>query len=469
MGQDTREVRTYMSYGLPIDPAKVFTLVDLDISYALATPLVSLNDAREPISALSDTWDYHGEKEIRFHLCKDAVWSDGSPLTASDVIASLGRAKRLYRKELKSLFDLVESIEEKDAHTVAFHLNIPAKGSGIVLKLTEPMYGILAVKKDDTISFAKTSGPYLLAASSNSEVEFSLNHHWIRAQPNMAERVFVRHPPKGGDLQEGFLKDRWVNILATSSLAPAALKKRYDEAHFSTWNRSLDKVFFLSPGPGLANEEGRELVQFLNKKMDRAVVTNQMSGFHLSDQFFVPGYVLHDPDFKKSLKADYVPEKFKNRPLNILGIEAKLSPQLAENLVAAIKDITGVEPKIRTVPLGELDKARSASEYDFLVGSLPVNDANVEGALGYIFGMHPPFIPNAGTNNFHDRVLAAKRLASQPERNLEYRKVFADAINEGCILPLFHFSTVVLTKSGIDLSMVPTTDETVAFSKVRFK
>ena len=30
------EIRTYMSFGLPIDPANIRTLVDLDLSYALA-------------------------------------------------------------------------------------------------------------------------------------------------------------------------------------------------------------------------------------------------------------------------------------------------------------------------------------------------------------------------------------------------------------------------------------------------
>jgi hypothetical protein len=115
---------------------------------------------------------------------------------------------------------------------------------------------------------------------------------------------------------------------------------------------------------------------------------------------------------------------------------------------------------------------REAGHYDIFVASLPVNDVNVEGSLGYIFGVSPPFIPNAGEagpKNFHARIINAKNLVDQSARNSEYRKVFADAINDGCILPLFHFSTIVIAKSGLDLSMVPTTDETVAFSKVRFK
>ena len=52
-----REIKTYMSFGLPVDPAKVFTLVDLDLSYALASTLVDWSDSKEVISGLADRWD----------------------------------------------------------------------------------------------------------------------------------------------------------------------------------------------------------------------------------------------------------------------------------------------------------------------------------------------------------------------------------------------------------------------------
>jgi len=39
-----------------------------------------------------------------------------------------------------------------------------------------------------------------------------------------------------------------------------------------------------------------------------------LGGLTLSDQFFVPGYVLFDPEFKKSLADSGLPEEFKKRP-----------------------------------------------------------------------------------------------------------------------------------------------------------
>jgi MarR-like DNA-binding transcriptional regulator SgrR of sgrS sRNA len=392
-------------------------------------------------------------------------------ITATDVVASLDRAKRVYREQLKSLYDLVDSIEAKKT-TVIFKLNVPAAGSGVVKKLTEPMYGILALKTDGSIDLLKTSGPYFVASSTDKEIKLAANPHWYKAQPGMAEVISVRQPPKGVDPQNSFLQDDWVNLLTSSSLTPESLNQKYKSAHFSIWNRNLDKIFFLAPGPRLTNAEGRRFVQLLNQKMNRKSLTKGMSGFTLSDQFFLSGYVLFDPEFHKTLAEGTIPETFKSRPLEIFGIDSRLSQSLRENLKEAIKEVTGHTPHLTTVSAGEADKIRSAGKFDLWAGALPVNDANVEGALGYIFGFDPPFIPNAGENgqdNFHARVLSAKKLSDQSERNLEYRKIFSDAINNGCVLPLFHFSTVGIAKNGMDLSMVPTSDETVTFSKVRFK
>ena len=102
---------------------------------------------------------------------------------------------------------------------------------------------------------------------------------------------------------------------------------------------------------------------------------------------------------------------------------------------------------------------------------MPINDPNVEGFMGFVFGLTPPIIPNAGEGkkDFQARIKTARATPDQLERNLEYRRIFTESVQEGCVLPLFHYSTIVIAKEGIDLSQIPTTDETVAFSKVQFK
>lgn len=466
------EIRTYMSFGLPVDPANIRTLVDLDLSYALASTLVDWNEMKEPIAGLAESWKYTSEKEVSFHLRKDAKWSDGTKLTARDVIASFDRAQAVHRDSLKSLFDLVQKIEAKDDLTIVFKLNVAGENSGLIRKLTEPMYGVLALKKDGSIDFSKSSGPYSLRAASEKELSLSQNSLWYKKMPNMAELVTIRPPPKGEELQKSFLNDDWINLLTSSSLTPENIHKKFVDAHYTIWSRSLDKIFHLSPSSRLANEDGRQLVRTLNSKMNRKILTDGIIGFNLADQFFPSGYVLFNPEFQKSLGSSDVPTKYKSKPLEILGIDARVSETLRKNLSEAIRNVTGIEPTFKVVPLSEFEVARVAGKYDFIAASLPVNDPNIEGAIGFFIGLTPPIIPDAaeiGSKAFSKRVQNAKLLKNQSERNLEYRKIFSEATNEGCVLPLFHFSTVVVAKKGIDLGNVPTTDETVAFSKIRFK
>lgn len=464
-------VKTYLPFTLPIDPAHVRTLVDLDLSYALGTPLVEWSQTRDLVSGLAESWGVTGDKEITFKVDAAAKWSDGNPVTAEQVVKSLLRAKAAHGDSLKTLYDHVASIEAKDHKTVVFKLNVPAATSGVVRKLTEPMYGIVFVKDGNAIDLTKTTGPFTLKSASASEIELVQNTSWLFRQPNMPKAVQIRLPPANVDPQDHFLKDSWANLLGASSLVPSKTGEEFEKAHFQVWHRNLDKVFFLAAGPRLTSEEGRALFQAMQQKMSRTDLTKGLKGFHLTEQFFPKGYVLFDPAFQERKTETKLPGSFREKPLEILSAKSFMNKTLEKNIQTAIKKLTGVEPIFNLVSVADFEKNRAAGNYDILAGALPVNDPNVEGAMGFFFGLTPSIIPNAGegSKDFQARVRKAHLLPDQLERNLEYRRVFTEATQEGVLFPIFHYSTTVIAKDGIDLSAVPTSDETIAFSKVRFK
>lgn len=460
-----------MAFGLPVDPANVRTLVDLDLSYALSSTLTEWSDSRELVAGIAKSWEMPKKNEIKFILKDRLMWSDGSEVTAIQVVKSFERTKKDHGDSLKSLFDQVASITAVGANTVKFELKVDAMSSGVLTKLTEPMYGLVFVNDDGKIDLSKTVGPFVLSNATHEALALKQNKKWYRYHAGMAEVVSIRRPPAGDEIQDSFLRDEWVNIMTSSSLVEKSVNETFEKKMFSIWNRSLDKIFFLSPGSKLANDDGRKFFKFLNKELDRSVLTSGLSGFSLTQQFFPSGYVLFDPEFKKGLTEVSLPKQFQTRPIKILGVSSRLNTRLKENIKAAIKKAIGIEPEFKLVQLSDFEKARAEKDYDFLAGALPVNDPNVEGAMGFFFGLNPPIIPDAGVDSlaFSERVSKAKALPSQSDRNLEYRRIFSDATNHGSIVPLFHYSTVVIAKSGMDLSAVPMSDETVAFSKVKFK
>ena len=467
----SRAIKTYMPFTLPVDPANVRTLIDLDLSYALGTTLVGWSSTRELVSGLAESWMPTGEKEITFKISSSSKWSDGSAVTAQQVVKSLLRAKKMHGNSLKALYEHITIIEARDPKTVVFKLDVPAATSGVVRKLTEPMYGIVLVKDNDTLDLSKTTGPFILKSTSEKQIDLVANKFWIFHKINMPDVVHIRRPPAGEELQDSFLEDSWANLLGSSSLISESINQKYKNAQYQIWNRNLDKVFFFVPGPKLINDEGRALFRYLNLHLDRSQIAKGLSGFNLTEQFFPQGYVLFDPEFQKKKLEVKIPSIFQKRPLEILAAESRMGETLQSNIKRVLTKLTGVEPKFKLVSLSQFEKTRVEGNYDLVAGSLPVNDPNVEGAMGFFFGLNPPIIPNAGEGpkDFQARVKAARSQADQLSRNLEYRRIFTEATLEGSLFPIFHYSTIVIAKDGIDLTEVPTTDETVAFSKVRFK
>jgi MarR-like DNA-binding transcriptional regulator SgrR of sgrS sRNA len=472
MAQESRTIKTYLSFGLPVDPSNVKTLVDLDLSYALASTLVDWSDTRNLNEGLATPVEASTDREFAFKLRPQAKWSDGSAVTASQVVKSFERAKKLHPEDLKSLFEIIDRIEAQGESTVVFRLNRAMGTSQLIHKLTEPMYGVVFVNEDGSVDLKKSSGAFALKKETAQELVLAANPFWYGRDTNMADNIVVRHPPKALEKsdEDAFSADPWPNLIASSSLIPQKIASLYEQKKFSVWNRSLDRVFFLSPAPRLANAEGRTLFQALNQKLDRKTLLDGLSGYHLSQQFFPPGYVIFDREFQAANAVVDIPAPFKGRPLVVLFAEGRMGGALKYNLSETLKKATGIAPTFRSVALADFDKERAAGQYDILVATLPVNDPNLEGAVSFFFGMTPPLIPNAGEGdgNFRARITQA-RILDEEKRNAEYRKVFTQSVHSGCILPLFHFSSVVVARDGIDLSRVPTSDETVAFSKVRFK
>lgn len=465
---NAKTVRTYMSFSMPIDPSNILTQADLDLSHSLATSLIEWDESMQPTAALASSWETVSDSKIAIHLKPNAKWSDGSNITASEVVASFDRAKRIHRDALDGLFGMVKQISAANKQTVLFELNVPVSKSGIYRKLTEPMYGILHVNADGTLDLKKSSGPFLVGSSSASEIQLQVNRYWFDFDPAMPERIVVR-AQSGTQTPDAALKDTWANLTPSSSLVPESIAAAYASAHLSALKRNLEKIFLLVPSVRLSNPNGRKLLQALSSHLDSKDVVRGIRGYTISRQFYPPGYSLFDPAFPKPAD-ETVPSEFTSKRLTLLMVDSVAGNLLKDGLANAVRTATGQTPFIRSVALGELEKERAAGDYDLAAISIPVNELDLDGAMSFFFGISPPLIPSAGDgdSDFKKRIDQAKKLESKAERNSEYRKIMAAATKAGSLLPLLHYSTVVLAKNGIRISQKQATDETIGFSKVRF-
>lgn len=468
MALPNKEIRTYMSLTLPADPAYIRTLADLNMSYALASTLVTWDHDRQPVALLAKSWKIESDKVITFQLSENAKWSDGTSITAEEFKASLDRAKAEHGDALKSLFDVVEKIEATDKVHLKFNLNLPIEKSQILRKLTEPMYSAVKLK-NGKIDLTISSGPFYLKSDKTEEVVLAKNPYWVKLSAKTADTVSIRPVPKAKSVAEMFLKDDWSNLVETSSLVTKDISDLIKSSGVGIWSHNLDKAFVIGLSPKHFNEQGFQLLRFLDGKINKDEILQGFSGATKADQFFPKGYSLYSPEFALAKTGPDLPAQFKNKKLKVLIPSERVNPDLQKNLKASISKAMGTEIEFFTVSISEMEKARAAGEYDVYAVSLAVTDPNYEGSMAFWFDMKPAFIPSGkGLQDYQSRVSGIRKLTDLNLKVIEARKVMAEAVMSGSILPLFHFSTVGLAKKGLDLSAVPTTDETISFEKVVF-
>jgi len=465
------EIRTYMAFTFPVDPAKIATIPDMDVSYALASTLVQWDSDKEISAGLAQTWMMVDPNTIRFNLRKGSVWSDGSPISAAQVKQSFERSLKAYPDDLRSFARLVEAIEVRSDHEIDFKLKVAARDSGLLGKLTEPNYGVLRVDTHGKLDLHVTTGAFFIEPGSDqSELRLIRNRHWAgyRDNKNTPERVTIRKAPPEMDSQTVLLADSWPNLIETSSLIGEDTEVKFKTKNFSLWRRPLDKFFYFQIGKRLAHEDGLALSRFIRSKIRPEELVSGLSGYSVSKQIFPAGYQLHDPNFYCSDADATLPERFRGKSLEILVSTARISPTMKENIGKAIFKATGVEPRFISIPLEYVRKAKAKGDYDFYVGTMGLADPDPEGIMSFYLEGDAPLIHPQG-NDFLKRLDAARGEKSAAAKFAAMRSILTEAVRRGYVLPIFQLSTIGVGRPELDFSHVPTSDESTTFSKIRFK
>lgn len=463
---DTKSVRTYMNFASEIDPAHILTIADLELSIALSTPLVVFNKERQIVSGLAEKWQILPPDRISFTLRKNLLWSDGSSVTAKEYKSALERAKRVYANDLKALFDSILRIEAIDDHTLVFVTKGSATESGLLLKLTEPMYGLVALK-GDKLDLSKSVGPFFVKDKSRDALVLEANKNWYSYNKEMPALVEIRRPKDGVDLIASFDKDNWPNLVSGSSLMPLAILDHLKKKGFKTWQRSLDKVYSLYPSKRFLKNDGANFIKLLSGKIDHASLLNGLTGYSASEQFFPRGYELYSSQQPKTQAA---PQWHAKNPIIVLMLDTPALAGMRENLLKTISTVSGQPAKLEIVSTSKINERMKRGDYDILGVQIAVADPNFEGAMSFFIEKDPPFISSGdGPKDFASQLRVARSLPTSVERAVRMREIIVSAQEMGHVLPLFHFSSLAIAKPGVDLSEISNSDETILFSKVRMR
>lgn len=139
--------------------------------------------------ALAESWSRDGDNVWLFKLAPTVKFSDGSPLTAADVIASYQRAMTAPTSGYKGLFALVDHFEAPDPHT----LKIVTRAPYPTLLYTLAQMPVLpkalldkATPKDfGNPAFLVSAGPYVMTDyEPGAKMVFKPNPHYNGPKPH---------------------------------------------------------------------------------------------------------------------------------------------------------------------------------------------------------------------------------------------------------------------------------------------
>jgi len=195
---------------------------------------------------------------------------------------------------------------------------------------------------------------------------------------------------------------------------------------------------------------------------------NGLSGYAREDQIFPKGFQLYDPEFKKIDAKEALPTEFKDRPLEVMFCRARVSLELQNNLSKALTKATGNTPKFSEIDVSEQVAKITEGKFDLYVGTMGLADPDPEGVMSYYIENNPSVIPKS--DGVYIKRLDTARKESDPKKRIQhFQRILTEATLKGYVIPLFHLSTVGLGGKDLDFSQVPTSEESVTLSKVRFR
>lgn len=184
-----------------LDPRSVSGMSEIALLNALYDYLFETDASSNLIPALASDWERSADgKQYRLDLVRNAVFHDGSPLTAQDVVWTI-QWQLDAGGTIADVLAAVESVEASGDHTVIFQLDAP--DPDFLYRLAEYKVVILKAGAENTGEVFNGSGPFIM------EELIAGDRAVMRANEN-----YWRGPPTIDTLEFLFFDDQQAAIAA---------------------------------------------------------------------------------------------------------------------------------------------------------------------------------------------------------------------------------------------------------------
>lgn len=455
-----------------LDPHFVNIAPNITLSDHFFDTLVKSDAKGRLVPGLAESWRALSPTLWEFKLRKDVVFSDGSPLTAADVVFSLDRPATIKNSPgpFTSYTKQIIKKEAIDAHTV--HLHTASAYGPLPLDLIS-IYIVSkkAAEQASTEDFNSGkaligSGPFKFAAFRKGErIEATRNERYWGQAPQwerVSFRILAAAAPRLSALLAGD-----VDVIENVPAADLARLKTHPQitlAQHTTWRTlfwQLDQ--FRDSSPFVTDHAGKPLErnplkdlrvrQAISKAINReALVERTLEGLAVpASNINAPGIFgynaeipveTYDPEGARKLLADAgYPDGF---ALTLHGTNNRyINDEQVVQTVAQFLNRIGIKARVDTQPVATYFGKARAHEYSFALlgwGSLAADFT-----LRSIVGTTDPETGWGSWNwgqysnpQVDERVAAALAAVDAGERERLAREAAAIALGELAVIPLHH-------------------------------
>ena len=277
----------------------------LSVYSAVYEGLILIDDSYMPQGNLAESWEESNNGKVwTFTLRNDIRFSDGTPITAYDVVSSaqyiLDKANDENIADHGFYYNLayfVKSISAKDEKTVIVKTKRPY--FGILYEMTFPVVPAAQVAEDAPIG----SGPYVITSFTPGRyLTLETNKNWWKAQEPQVEQIMFSFSDTPRSVIENYEYGR-VDAVFTRSIASTQYKTGMHSVTMSYRTNQLDCLFMNNSASELTPEVRKAIRYVIDKQK---IIDSIYSGLAKATNFpFYPGTWMYneslDPAFSVNL------------------------------------------------------------------------------------------------------------------------------------------------------------------------
>lgn len=468
--KDSGMVRVYESFWPTrnVDPIQLRTAGDWSMLQNLYSNLVEMASNKLARPALAERWVQSPDgKKWTFFLRPGLRWSDGSEMTARQIVASLSRAHRGTTHTKLSSF--VTSIRSEDVNRIEFELVETPVNFLISLAFVDSAIVHPQSYADGKFTWdAPSSGAFRVVSFGEREIQLSANpHYWEQDPQRIRNALLVRADNTPKDLSILMTGEWDVGQLAAGVVEGGddieRLRARYE---VFVGNPDFLQCLTFSKKRTAEGKLHLALRQYLLKRVYRDVWKGRESAFNRASGLRPPGTKgsLSVQEFDEVLGELKVQERAKFRgKLDVLVSPRFRSRAEVDRVLNAIR-ASGFELNEISLTGNDLRLREESGDFDLALNYLGASEADPDSAWRIYNSSYfaEPVASDAQLNQ-------AQVERNREKRNRAYQEFERIAVRRALFIPIRNESTHIVTGKRIHLDAELAADWGLQLFKLRMR